>query len=270
MAAQARNRSPNTRRSRAIGKAPAGRLRDRKPCSAGPARRRPPPKKERAAHWIATAIPMIADARKPYGLGVVVGLAFKSEGIARCLIGAWSDFTRQPGGRHTASLIESLPAGCASRLAASLAHPDRVRILCAILSGASTHKDLSGRVGLKAGPLYHHLRAIERGGLVRLSARNAYQVTEAGRIAVVLVTLAAAYSEGACWKAAEWRSVRAPRYISRAPKARRGDSIPAEEATSAAVGREARSNMRLRRETHQGRRRRKDNLEGPIMNVMLH
>ncbi|MCG8404608.1 MAG: winged helix-turn-helix domain-containing protein [Phycisphaerales bacterium] len=79
------------------------------------------------------------------------------------------------------------PAGMA-RLLHGLAHVDRIRVADALYRGARTHQSLKESVGLQAGPLYHHLRELERGGLVESFSRNDYQLTEAGRLALLLTS----------------------------------------------------------------------------------
>ncbi|MCK6455452.1 MAG: winged helix-turn-helix domain-containing protein [Phycisphaerae bacterium] len=63
---------------------------------------------------------------------------------------------------------------------------DRLRIGRAILTGARTHAELAARIGLAPGPLYHHLRTLERAGLVSASRRNHYELTPAGRTWLLL------------------------------------------------------------------------------------
>jgi hypothetical protein len=58
-----------------------------------------------------------------------------------------------------------------------------------------THHLLCKAVGLKTGPLYHHLRALERAGVLTMATRNAYELTGKGRISLLVTnTLGAVFS----------------------------------------------------------------------------
>jgi DNA-binding transcriptional ArsR family regulator len=80
------------------------------------------------------------------------------------------------------------PEGLAGLLAA-LAHPHRVQILLKLLGGEATHRSLSKATGLKAGPLYHHLRELRMAGLIGPKVRDLYVLTRKGGRAI-LVALA--------------------------------------------------------------------------------
>lgn len=72
-----------------------------------------------------------------------------------------------------------------SRLLAALAHPQRLAILTKLLAGEATHKLLSNATGLKAGPLYHHLRELRAAGLLGPKVRDVYVLTPKGRRAIL-------------------------------------------------------------------------------------
>lgn len=90
-----------------------------------------------------------------------------------------------------------------------LSHPDRIRVARAILAGACTHRELAKALGLKTGPLYHHLRELERAGLLVIAGRNRYDLTDFGRVcALATAVLGAWRGEGKT----PWRTVnRGPR-----------------------------------------------------------
>jgi DNA-binding HxlR family transcriptional regulator len=83
-----------------------------------------------------------------------------------------------------------------------LGHADRVRIAQALAAGANSHHLLAQASGLKAGPLYHHLRELERAGLVLLRRRNVYALTEFGRAFLAVNVMLSAYGveRGGGWR----------------------------------------------------------------------
>jgi len=67
----------------------------------------------------------------------------------------------------------------------ALGHEQRIRILLKLLGGEATHKMLSKETGLKAGPLYHHIRELRTAGLVGPKVRDLYTLTRKGRRAIM-------------------------------------------------------------------------------------
>jgi len=74
----------------------------------------------------------------------------------------------------------SRPADLA-RLLAAIAHPQRIAVLRLLLAGEATHKALSKATGLKAGPLYYHIRELRSAGLIGPKVRDLYMLTKRGR-----------------------------------------------------------------------------------------
>ncbi len=72
-----------------------------------------------------------------------------------------------------------------ARLLAALAHLQRVEILLKLLGGEATHRSLAKATGLKAGPLYHHLRELRMAGLIGPKVRDLYVLTAKGGRAVL-------------------------------------------------------------------------------------
>jgi len=62
----------------------------------------------------------------------------------------------------------------------ALAHAHRLRILIALLNGPRSHLELAKSLNLRPGPLYFHLRVLERAGLIDRPTRNAYARTRRG------------------------------------------------------------------------------------------
>jgi len=78
------------------------------------------------------------------------------------------------------------PDGLA-RLLSAIAHPQRLAILLKLLSGEATHKLLAKTTGLKAGPLYYHLRELREAELIGPRVRDLYVLTRQGRRALMAV-----------------------------------------------------------------------------------
>ncbi|MFQ5422647.1 MAG: hypothetical protein ACE5F9_01565 [Phycisphaerae bacterium] len=116
-----------------------------------------------------------------FGVGVLLaigeGQGDRSE-VRYCRL---ERFAARPGRRPRAGVLEAAEPARLARLLTGLAHADRIRIARAVLTGADTHAALSQSVGLKAGPLYHHLRELERAGILTRLPRNGYALTDLGR-----------------------------------------------------------------------------------------
>ena len=86
------------------------------------------------------------------------------------------------------------PAGLA-RLLAAIAHGQRLIILFKLLACEATHQALARATGLKAGPLYYHLRELRAAGLIGPKVRDLYVLTPAGA-RLVLAAIAAGRLHG--------------------------------------------------------------------------
>ncbi len=79
--------------------------------------------------------------------------------------------------------------GAAGRLAA-LGHPVRLRLLLAVLRGATGPAELAEEPGIgTSGQIYHHIRTLTAAGWLRASGRGQVQVP-AERVVPLLVALA--------------------------------------------------------------------------------
>lgn len=102
-------------------------------------------------------------------------------------------FTR-PGQRARQKLLDRVSIGELARRVAAISHPKRVAIVQAILTGAANHRELSQRTTIKTGPLYFHLRHLERAGLIIVHQRERYEPTVLCQMLMFL--LAAVLSDG--------------------------------------------------------------------------
>lgn len=139
--------------------------------------------------------PGIAKEKNRFGLGVLLAVMERQGAEAELGFARVGRFFPTPGQRPKADILCEADAGHVARMLAGLAHPDRIRILRAVLQGAATHHALHKAVGLKTGPLYHHLRALERAGVLTMATRNVYELTERGRVALLVThTLGAVFA----------------------------------------------------------------------------
>src|SRR5205823_2592206 len=127
----------------------------------------------------------------PYGVTVEIRLEQRT-GPGHRAVRHWraGQFFRRPAQRPIGRLLSRVSDVQLARRLAALGHPKRVAIVKAILAGASTHKELSRAVTIKTGPLYFHLRALEREGLLRIEERQRYEASEECRQFVLIVATA--------------------------------------------------------------------------------
>lgn len=136
--------------------------------------------------WASQVFPELSTKRRQFGIGVFVAVAERQGDVAEIGHTQIGRFFKLPGEKPKTSLLDQVAPEVVSRLLAGLAHRDRVRIAKAILLGARSHHQIREAVGLKTGPLYHHLRALERAGMVEILDRNTYSLTDFGRLAMLV------------------------------------------------------------------------------------
>jgi len=90
--------------------------------------------------------------------------------------GRLAKWNRRPGQRPRTSLLQAADHAQISQALNALGHPKRLAILREILAGNDHHRSLSKAVNIKTGPLYFHLRHLERSGLVVIHQRERYEV----------------------------------------------------------------------------------------------
>jgi len=135
-----------------------------------------------------SVFPRLAGPQGRFGVGLMLAVA-KREGT-----GGLVRFTRLeqafdgPGRRPMGRVLSNLDHRRLSVLLGGLAHADRLRIAAAILTGANSHRLLKEEIRIKTGPLYHHLRELERGGIVSQPSRNFYTLSEQGEVALLIAT----------------------------------------------------------------------------------
>ncbi len=121
----------------------------------------------------------------------------KAQFVERSVV-ALAGHVALPGGREydwqqfadAAAMIDGDWSELAESIAA-LAHPVRLALVRAVLSGTSAAADLGAMEGFgTSGQLYHHLRTLVSGGWLRSPSRGHYEVPET-RVIPLLVLLAA-------------------------------------------------------------------------------
>ncbi len=147
-------------------------------------------KPKRMAEGVVTMKSAFPELSSPtcYGVGIAVTSVRRLGTEGELVQARLARHHRKPGERPTLAILESTEAAAVARSAAGLGHVDRVRIARAMARGAITHHEIAKAVGLKTGPLYHHLRALERAGMVTIRGRNEYALTPCGKLVLLAVT----------------------------------------------------------------------------------
>lgn len=132
---------------------------------------------------------LIDHSKKRYGLGAAILLSERQGTDQRLELASMAQFRVMPGEKPKTQFLSLAEPSEVARLANGLAHADRIRILVAVHTGAITHQQLSEKLGLKTGPLYHHIRALERAGVMKFTERNRLALTENGRRSLLVLSL---------------------------------------------------------------------------------
>ena len=144
-----------------------------------------------------------------YGVGVLLAIAEGSGSHCEIRFCRRETTSARPARRPRSRFLERLEPDRAARMLTGLAHADRIRIARAIMTGWNTHARLREELGLKVGPLYHHLRELERAGLLVHMPRKGYALTALGRDLLYVVCGLEVVGE-APGRSRAWRSVRRP------------------------------------------------------------
>ncbi len=104
----------------------------------------------------------------------------------RIRVGGVKRLYRRPAQRPRHKLVEEVTDEAIAKLLSAFAHPQRVAIIKAIFAGAGRYAELREKVGLKAGPMYHHLRELRLAGVLADGPRDVYRLTAAGSDALLV------------------------------------------------------------------------------------
>ena len=133
-----------------------------------------------------------------YGVATVLALVEAQGRERRVRVGGLRQLYRRPAQRPRHKLTEHTSDREMAKLLSAFGHPQRVAIAKAIYAGAHRYASLRESVDLKAGPMYHHLRELRLAGVLADGPRDAYELTDRGRDAViVLCSLASLWQDGA-------------------------------------------------------------------------
>ncbi|MEK6644438.1 MAG: hypothetical protein AABZ08_11065 [Planctomycetota bacterium] len=141
--------------------------------------------------------PKLARSGNRFGIGVLVARAVRDGGAPTLKTVRLEEAFAKPGLRPRTALIGRLNPKKASTILTGMAHPDRIRVAAAIMTGSNTHKLLKESLKLAAGPLYHHLRALQMANLVALASRNFYVLTELGETILLIAVCVTRIAGGA-------------------------------------------------------------------------
>ena len=110
-------------------------------------------------------------------------------GLVRRPVGGYKgDFPRAQDRESAARQVaRGLQADKLACLLAAVGHHQRIRIVLKLLGGEATHRLLAKATGLKAGPLYYHLRELRLAGLIGPKVRDLYVLTPKGQRALLAV-----------------------------------------------------------------------------------
>ncbi|MBI5762879.1 MAG: hypothetical protein HZA51_05060 [Planctomycetes bacterium] len=142
--------------------------------------------KNTPAGGLRVLFPKLANAKNRFGLGFAMVRAVRDGGPPKYQITRREEACQKPAMRPRAALTARIDAGRTAGQLGGLAHPDRIRLAIAMMTGADTHMKLSTETRLAAGPLYHHLRAMQLAGLVHQPSRNFYTLTEQGETLLLI------------------------------------------------------------------------------------
>jgi len=111
---------------------------------------------------------------------------------------------RGPGG-HTTTWYEAFAEEDAPKILGNpglvrslelVANGERLRLLFALVSGASGSAEAMARSGLSQGQFYHHLRALEAAGMVRKVGRDQHEPTVHGTSTLFTILAVVDYIAG--------------------------------------------------------------------------
>ena len=157
---------------------PAARTRTRK----APPARRP----SRRASRIEALFPKFAKPGPWYGVASLCAVAEADGHRPRLRVAHLEQLFDKPARRPRHKFAHTINVQRVARLFNALANRHRIAMLQAMFAGAGTHAALTEQLGLKAGPLYHHVRELRLAGLVALEQRDLYRLTDRGNSGLML------------------------------------------------------------------------------------
>lgn len=153
------------------------------------AKRRSRQTRTKVGRGLAALFPKVARNRRLFGLAGVCGVV-ECDGIKPIItVERLEELFTKPAKRPRERFLSAASNEGIAKLCNAMANPRRVAMLKAIFTGAGSYAQLSETLGLKAGPLYHHVRELRLAGLLKLAQRDTYRLTEYGKYALLLACL---------------------------------------------------------------------------------
>jgi len=143
----------------------------------------------RAGRGLAALFPKVARNRRLFGLAGVCGVV-ECDGTKPIItVERLEELFIKPARRPRERFLSAASNERIAKLCNAMANARRVAMLKAIFTGSGSYAQLSEALGLKAGPLYHHVRELRLAGLLELAQRDTYRLTEYGKYALLLACL---------------------------------------------------------------------------------
>lgn len=143
----------------------------------------------RGGRGLATLFPKVARNRRLFGLAGVCGVVECDGTKPTITVERREELFAKPARRPRERFLSAASDERIAKLCNAMANPRRVAMLKAIFTGAGSYAQLADTLGLKAGPLYHHVRELRLAGLLELARRDTYRLTQYGKYALLLACL---------------------------------------------------------------------------------
>lgn len=137
----------------------------------------------RAARLLGGVFPRLRMKGPLFGFASVCAIVEAGDGDRRVHVGQVDALGRRPDPSRRQKLLRGLDQPGMARVFAALGSSRRLAMLGAIFDGACSYAELVGRLNMKAGPLYHHVRELRLAGLLESDARDSYRLSKRGRYA---------------------------------------------------------------------------------------
>jgi DNA-binding transcriptional ArsR family regulator len=142
----------------------------------------------RQAARLEALFPKLAKPGNWYGLASLCAVAEADGHRPRVRVARRESLFDNPARQPQHTFSHTIDPQRLARLFSALANPHRIAMLNAMFAGAGTYAQLAEQLGLKAGPLYHHVRELRLAGLVALQQRDLYRLTDRGKDALMLAS----------------------------------------------------------------------------------
>jgi hypothetical protein len=137
----------------------------------------------RAARLLGGVFPRLRGKGPLFGFASVCAIVEAGQKEDRVHAGQVDALDRRPEGSRGQKLLRGLDQPGMARVFAALGSSRRLAMLGAIFDGACSYAALVGRLNMKAGPLYHHVRELRLAGLLESDARDSYRLSKRGTYA---------------------------------------------------------------------------------------